>query len=540
MAEVGPTALVIGSALLVVGAAVALLVLQLGRRNRAANASRFTAADVMALLRGHPGIVLLLDAGRVIEANDQAQRAYGYTLAELRALPPGALQSDPAAPAAGSTAPTAPEPRTTVTTHRRKDGSPFPVEVSMTLMELTHGRCVLQTCRDLSAEQEPRRQYERISQLYAILRQLNQGMIRAENREDLEQGVCNALVGPGRFQIAWIGWLDPASSTVSPSAMAGEGFADIDDIVVRTDDRSTDTDPSATAIREKRTCVSNRLARDPAPLAARESPAPQRVRASIALPLRTIRGTVGAMAVYAAEPDTFQAEEIALLEQCAADLCFALDSLDEAASHRLAEERLVLLGSALEGAPDAIAISDHNDTIEWVNPAFLANSGYTAEEVIGRNSRQLRAEHHPTVTESELWRTISTGQAWHGELVSRRKNGQLYIEDTSIVPVRDRGGQIRNFVSIRQDVTGRKGAEQRVREQAALLDQASEAIVVADLNHRVSFWNRGAERLFGFTAVEALGRQLREVLPLESTIGSADFLHAMRIPVGNEKKQNQA
>jgi PAS domain S-box-containing protein len=96
--------------------------------------------------------------------------------------------------------------------------------------------------------------------------------------------------------------------------------------------------------------------------------------------------------------------------------------------------------------------------------------------------------------------------------------------------VRDRSGRFRNFVSIRQDVTGRKGAEQRVREQAALLDQAAEAIVVADLNHRVSFWNRGAERLFGFTAVEALGHQLQEVLPLESTIGSADFLHAITLP----------
>lgn len=517
---------VIGVLALLLACALATILIMRARQPaspRAAAPERAlpSAARFMSLLRTAGDILFLVDAsGRVIEANDQALRTYGYTLEELQRLPPGSI----AVSAAGT------KDLGARVVHQRKDHSTFAVEISTTPLVLADGPCMLQICRDASATEAHQHQLERVNQLYALLRQLNQGIIRAESREELQQAVCHTFVSSGRFKLAWIGWRDPVTAAVRPEASAGDDDGYLEDIVVQADESPAGHGPTGTAIRENRTCVCNDFLGTSSTAPWQSLARRHGLNASIALPLHTGTGAVGALSVYAGQRNAFGPEEIALLEQCAADICFAFRNLADAASHQLAEERLVLLGTALESAPSAIAISDQHDTIEWVNPAFVASSGYTAEELAGRNSRQLRAEHQPGVSEGELWRTISSGKTWHGELISRRKNGQLYIEEATIVPIRDRAGAVRNFVSIRQDITGRKGAEQRIRQQAALLDQASEAIVVSDLTHRVTFWNRGAERLFGTTQAETIGKPILVAFTLADTIGSADFQQAIATP----------
>ncbi|MBU6402838.1 MAG: PAS domain S-box protein, partial [Verrucomicrobia bacterium] len=179
---------------------------------------------------------------------------------------------------------------------------------------------------------------------------------------------------------------------------------------------------------------------------------------------------------------------------------------------RQAEDQLRLQSVALEAAANAILITDRAGSICWVNPAFSALTGYTPEEVLGRNPRILKSDQHDGGFYRSFWDTITRGETWHGEFVNRRKDGSLYQVEQTVAPVRADHGQIQHFIGIAKDITERKQAEARIREQARLLDLAQDAIIVRDLQDRVVYWNQGAERLYGWTAREAVERVMTELV----------------------------
>jgi PAS domain S-box-containing protein len=144
------------------------------------------------------------------------------------------------------------------------------------------------------------------------------------------------------------------------------------------------------------------------------------------------------------------------------------------------EAQLKLLSEALESAANGIAITDTAGKILWVNPAFAALTGYAREEVVGRNPRILKSGKHPPELYRQLWETIERGEPWHGDMVNRRKNGTLYPEEMTITPVRTGGGAITHFVAVKQDITARKEAEEKLALMARTLAEKNkelEAIV---------------------------------------------------------------
>ncbi len=129
---------------------------------------------------------------------------------------------------------------------------------------------------------------------------------------------------------------------------------------------------------------------------------------------------------------------------------------------RLAHQRLRLLDTALDGAVNSVVITDRNGLIEWVNPAFTRASGYEPVEVLGQTPRVLKSGRQSDVYYAEMWRALGQGQVWRGEFVNRRKNGELYIEDSTITPVQDAAGQITHYIAIKLDITARRALEQQL------------------------------------------------------------------------------
>src|SRR5689334_6041836 len=112
-----------------------------------------------------------------------------------------------------------------------------------------------------------------------------------------------------------------------------------------------------------------------------------------------------------------------------------------------------VLQAALESSANAIVFTDKDATILWANPAFSRMTGYALDEVRGRHARILKSGAHRDEFYAELWRTILSGQAWHGEMTNRRKDGSLYTEESTITPISHGTGCISYFIAIKRDVT---------------------------------------------------------------------------------------
>jgi len=111
------------------------------------------------------------------------------------------------------------------------------------------------------------------------------------------------------------------------------------------------------------------------------------------------------------------------------------------------------LATAVEQAAEAIVITDTKGDIQYVNPAFETITGYTREEVLGRNPGVLKSGEHDQKFYQNLWDTIKRGDVWTGRFINRKKDGKLYHEEATISPVRDSSGTIINFVAVKRDVT---------------------------------------------------------------------------------------
>jgi PAS domain S-box-containing protein len=129
-----------------------------------------------------------------------------------------------------------------------------------------------------------------------------------------------------------------------------------------------------------------------------------------------------------------------------------------------AEEAQTLLATAVEQAAEAIVITDASGIISYVNPVFEKITGFTREEVIGRNPRMLRSGKHDAAFYRQMWETISRGQVWTSRIINKKKSGSLYEEEIVISPVLDSAGKIANYVAVKRDVTQEVALETQLRQ----------------------------------------------------------------------------
>lgn len=122
------------------------------------------------------------------------------------------------------------------------------------------------------------------------------------------------------------------------------------------------------------------------------------------------------------------------------------------------------LATAIEQANESVVITDQTGVIEYVNPAFTETSGYSREEVLGRQPSLLRSGKQDKRFYRKLWETITHGRVWQGRIVNRRKSGELFTEMATISPVRDLNGKITHYVAVKRDVSHEVELEKKLRQ----------------------------------------------------------------------------
>jgi PAS domain S-box-containing protein len=130
------------------------------------------------------------------------------------------------------------------------------------------------------------------------------------------------------------------------------------------------------------------------------------------------------------------------------------------------EEKMRQLSRAVEQSGSTIVITDLEGNIIFTNPAFSKITGYSFQEAIGKNTKILNSGRHNTEFYRNLWDTISSGNVWQGEMINRKKNGELYWEAATISPVQNEKGETTHYLAIKEDISERKAIEKAlIKEQ---------------------------------------------------------------------------
>ena len=203
-----------------------------------------------------------------------------------------------------------------------------------------------------------------------------------------------------------------------------------------------------------------------------------------------------------------------LIYNASGEVAGAIESLRDITEKKKAEEELQKLSSAVEQSQVSVMITDPEGTIEYVNPKFAQVSGYSFEEAIGQNPRVLNAGIQTAEFYKDMWDTIKSGRDWQGEFANKKKNGDIYWENATISPIRNNEGRITHFVAVKEDISERKLAEEESEETWSKITSSvlTAIIILASETGKISFWNEAAEKIFGWTAQEVIGKKLHDLI----------------------------
>ena len=294
------------------------------------------------------------------------------------------------------------------------------------------------------------RQREQIVTDY-LLREIDGLILRAWDVVPLVTQICQRAVDLFDFKLAWIGSKQPDGSVVVLAA-AGE-VEYLQGIEVRWDDTPQGKGTAGMAINQLNPVVLQ---------ADSDSFAPWRDRAQafgmqsvLSLPMMARGEMTGVLMFYSAQRDVFDAAAISRFSAFADRVAVALLVTQE-------QQQLRLLSSAMNSAINAMFITGRDGNIVWFNEALTLFTGYTTDEMLGRNPAMFNSGAHDAVFWQGMWQSLLKGKAWRGEVVNRRRDGSLFTVVQNVTPLFDNQGALTNFLAVQQDVTEQKELEREI------------------------------------------------------------------------------
>lgn len=197
------------------------------------------------------------------------------------------------------------------------------------------------------------------------------------------------------------------------------------------------------------------------------------------------------------------------MKRLTAAIARALRENEERKQRRLAEARIRELAGFLDQAREAIVVTDLDGVITSWNHGAERLYGWSSAEAAGRTCQEMGEKMGASL--AEPFRIAHEAGQWSGELELTDRQGRFRLVELRISLIRDEAGRPRAKLSLGTDITDRRLAERRVREQAEMLNQAREAIFITDLEHRVISWSAGAERLYGWKSDEVIGKAAEQM-----------------------------
>ncbi|MBY0341156.1 MAG: EAL domain-containing protein [Rhodocyclaceae bacterium] len=412
---------------------------------------------------------------------------------------------------------------------------------------------------DVTAQREAALETARLNRALQILSACNEKLVRSVDEAELLKGVCEICVDKGGYRMAWVGFaMEDEARTVRPVA----NYGDISLLHQRGLSWSADNPlglgPSGRCIRSGEPVLVEDVSTDPGYEPWREAALSLGYRCIIALPLRDGNHCFGLLGLYAGEVRNVSQDELSLLQEMANDLAFGLLSVRARHEQQRLQSALVrvstsitarsgkgfyreLLLSAtttLEADAGVIAMLDHRQQLRVVplctvvdgvqsRDVSFAIQGTPCHESLGLHGKVVLkdlATAYPNALS-----LLSVGAEAYIGLPLQGSDGRplgliFLLYRRPIVASNFVLSTLKIFASRAGGELERQQSEAQLREQASLLDKARDAIIVRDLDHRILFWNQGAERLYGWASMEVVGQPIDRLLH-KDTLSFEDGTH---------------
>jgi len=436
--------------------------------------------------------------------------------------------------------------------HVRKDGSAVEMELigSAVMFNGKPARHVLAI--DVTQRLATERELARLGRAQRLLSACNEALMRATSEPAMLQAICQIAVDIGGYRMGWVGLAhEGASQHIEPVAHAGydHGYLQEMGTLTWSDDDPAGRGPGGQAIRSGQPVIVQDIRAEPGSGDWGQRMLAHGFHGLIVLPLRDGERSFGLLYLYAPEVFVISPEETALLQELAADLAFGIVNLRARREQQRLQASLLKVAAAVSAstgteffeqlaqsmtealgaqagcvarllptragqAPRAMALG------VYVDGALQPNTEYT---LAGTPSLELLTQRQFVVAQ-DVARRYPEAPVVHGLGAQGYVGQQLCNPDGEPVglisvlffqPLRDPdfvASTLQIFAARASAEIHRQLAEQHIRHQASLLDKARDAIIVRDLEHRILFWNQGAERLYGWSRQEALGQSIATLL----------------------------
>jgi PAS domain S-box-containing protein len=379
---------------------------------------------------------------------------------------------------------------------------------------------------------QPEVELARLTRLHAALSQVSQAIVRMPTRQDLFESICQILVEHGGFHMAWIGWHDPATQQLVPLAVSGDENEYIRSIKVYGDERPEGRGPTGLAFRSGRPFICNDLLTDPITLLWRPELVRRGFNAIAVLPIRLDAVVRGTLSVYSGEAGFFQDKEIALLDEAADNVSFALDNLAREEARRQAEQTLrsekQFTDTMIDSMPGVLYLYDAAGRFLRWNRNFETITGYSGAEIARMHPLDFFAIPEKARVEERITEVFAKGESSiEAEFLAKDGKARPYFFTGRRVLFDGKPC----LVGVGIDISERKRAEDRLaeseRKYRELVELANSIILRWTPEGRITFLNEFGQRFFGYTAEAIVGQHVLGTIVPHVESGGRDLRRLM-------------
>lgn len=347
---------------------------------------------------------------------------------------------------------------------------------------------------DVTERKQAELRVQRLTKLYKALSETNKAIIRMQDEGELFPLVCRTAVELGGMKLAWVGTHNQDTELIVPIAKYGSWEGVLDNLKVPYSQSFKEgRSVTGAAFRESKTIIVNDFFNDHLTKPWHDNAKKLGWASVAAFPVLRNAQPFAVLTVCHEQVGAFDSETISLLEEMVMDLSFALDNFDREEQRKNAEESLRLAASVYATSNEAILITDQNNIIVGVNPAFTKITGYEADEIIGCTPSLLKSGKHDDAFFKAMWNEINATGYWQGEIYDQRKNGEIYLKWLTINSVFNEDGTVHQRVAMFTDISQKKEAENLIWRQANfdfLTELPNRQMFHDRLDHEVKITNR--------------------------------------------------